>query len=277
MYLIACLKVIYRRFGYELEVNVFFDSHSHLDASQFDDDRELMIKRTQLNQIDFILNPGADLPSSQKAVELANRYPFIYAAVGIHPHDVEMMTEEMLSEIETLAQNPKVKAIGEIGLDYYRDLSPRELQKKWFIEQLRLAKKLNLPVVIHDRDANEDVLKILKEERQFETGVLMHCYSGSKELALQYVKLGAYISIAGPLTYKNARKTVEVVEAVPVDRLMIETDAPYLTPEPYRGKRNEPMYVRHTCQRMANIKGVYLEEMAQITKENAMRFFNINE
>jgi len=277
LYLIACLKVIYRRFGYELEVNVFFDSHSHLDASQFDDDRELMIKRTQLNQIDFILNPGADLPSSQKAVELANRYPFIYAAVGIHPHDVEMMTEEMLSEIETLAQNPKVKAIGEIGLDYYRDLSPRELQKKWFIEQLRLAKKLNLPVVIHDRDANEDVLKILKEERQFETGVLMHCYSGSKELALQYVKLGAYISIAGPLTYKNARKTVEVVEAVPVDRLMIETDAPYLTPEPYRGKRNEPMYVRHTCQRMANIKGVYLEEMAQITKENAMRFFNINE
>ncbi|OJV62299.1 MAG: hydrolase TatD [Clostridiales bacterium 38-18] len=256
---------------------MFFDSHSHLDASQFDDDRELMIKRTQLNQIDFILNPGADLPSSQKAVELANRYPFIYAAVGIHPHDVEMMTEEMLSEIETLAQNPKVKAIGEIGLDYYRDLSPRELQKKWFIEQLRLAKKLNLPVVIHDRDANEDVLKILKEERQFETGVLMHCYSGSKELALQYVKLGAYISIAGPLTYKNARKTVEVVEAVPVDRLMIETDAPYLTPEPYRGKRNEPMYVRHTCQRMANIKGVYLEEMAQITKENAMRFFNINE
>ena len=277
MYLIACLKVIYRRFGYELEVNVFFDSHSHLDASQFDDDRELMIKRTQLNQIDFVLNPGADLPSSQKAVELANLYPFIYAAVGIHPHDVEMMTEEMLSEIETLAQNPKVKAIGEIGLDYYRDLSPRELQKKWFIEQLRLAKKLNLPVVIHDRDANEDVLKILKEERQFETGVLMHCYSGSKELALQYVKLGAYISIAGPLTYKNARKTVEVVEAVPVDRLMIETDAPYLTPEPYRGKRNEPMYVRHTCQRMANIKGVYLEEMAQITKENAMRFFNINE
>ncbi len=256
---------------------MFFDSHSHLDASQFDDDRELMIKRTQLNQIDFVLNPGADLPSSQKAVELANLYPFIYAAVGIHPHDVEMMTEEMLSEIETLAQNPKVKAIGEIGLDYYRDLSPRELQKKWFIEQLRLAKKLNLPVVIHDRDANEDVLKILKEEHQFETGVLMHCYSGSKELAMQYVKLGAYISIAGPLTYKNARKTVEVVEAVPVDRLMIETDAPYLTPEPYRGKRNEPMYVRHTCQRMANIKGVYLDEMAQITKENAMRFFNINE
>ena len=160
---------------------MFFDSHSHLDASQFDDDRELMIKRTQLNQIDFILNPGADLPSSQKAVELANRYPFIYAAVGIHPHDVEMMTEEMLSEIETLAQNPKVKAIGEIGLDYYRDLSPRELQKKWFIEQLRLAKKLNLPVVIHDRDANEDVLKILKEERQFETGVLMHCYSGDRK------------------------------------------------------------------------------------------------
>jgi hydrolase, TatD family len=264
-------------YGIQRRRNVFFDSHSHIDASQFDHDRDLVIKRAELNGVKYILNPGADFDSSVNAVALAEENEFVYAAVGIHPHDVETMDEVMLDALEKMTASHKVKAIGEIGLDYYRDLSPRDLQKKWFRKQLQLAKKLDLPVIIHDRDANEDVLTILKEEKSFDTGVLMHCYSGSKELAMQYIKLGAYISIAGPVTYKNARKTVEVVEAVPLDRLMIETDAPYLTPEPNRGKRNEPMFVKHTCQRMADIKGLSLEEMAEATLNNAKMFFKITE
>jgi TatD DNase family protein len=255
---------------------MLFDSHAHIDASQFEHDRDLVIKRAQLNGLSFILNPGADFKSSVEAVKLAEQYDFIYAAVGVHPHDAETMTDQMLIELERMAGHDKVKAIGEIGLDYYRDLSPRALQQKWFVEQIRLAKRLKLPVIIHDRDANDDVLRLLKEEHAFETGVLMHCYSGSKELALQYVKLGAMISIAGPLTYKNARKTVEVVEALLPSQLMIETDAPYLTPEPKRGMRNEPMFVKHTCERMAQIKGLPFEEMAKITLENAKRFFKID-
>ena len=256
-------------------IDLLFDSHSHLDAEQFDHDRDLVIKRSLLNDVTYILNPGADFESSVRAVALAEQYDFIFAAVGVHPHDAETMDDDMLMRLEQMASNPVVKAIGEIGLDYYRDLSPREIQIKWFIEQIRMAKRQMLPVIIHDRDANEDVLRILKEENAFETGVLMHCYSGSRELATQYVKLGAMISIAGPVTYKNARKTVEVVEAVPLDRLLIETDAPYLSPEPNRGKRNEPMFVTHTCKRMATIKGITYEEMANATLENAKRFFKI--
>lgn len=255
---------------------MLFDSHSHLDATQFDEDREKMIERAKSNGVSYIMNPGADFPSSVKAVEIAERYDFIYAAVGVHPHDAETMDDHMMIKLEAMANKSVVKAIGEIGLDYYRDLSPRDLQKKWFIEQINMARKLNLPVIIHDRDANDDVLRILKEQKAFETGVLMHCFSGSKELAMQYVKLGAMISIAGPVTYKNARKTVDVVEAVPLSHLLIETDAPYLSPEPMRGKRNEPMYVKHTCERMAAIKGVSFDEMAKVTLDNAKRFFRID-
>ena len=255
---------------------MLFDSHAHVDAEQFEHDRALVIKRAQLNDLSFIMNPGADLKSSYDAVALAETYDFVFAAVGIHPHDVATMDDDVLKQIETLANRPKVKAIGEIGLDYYRDLSPRDLQQKWFIEQLRLAKALKLPVIIHDRDANDDVLRFLKQEHQFETGVLMHCYSGSKELARQYVDLGAYISIAGPVTYKNARKLIEVAEFVPIDRLMIETDAPYLTPEPHRGKRNEPMHVRHTCERIAQIRGVSFEVIAKATLQNAKTYFKIS-
>lgn len=255
---------------------MLFDSHSHLDAQQFDIDRDLVIRRATLNDVSYILNPGADFDSSVKAVALAEQYDFIFAAVGVHPHDAETMNSKMLEALEEMAKKPVVKAIGEIGLDYYRDLSPRAIQIKWFTEQILMAKRLGLPIIIHDRDANDDVLRILKETHAFETGVLMHCYSGSKELAMQYVKLGAMISIAGPVTYKNARKTIEVVEAVPLERLLIETDAPYLTPEPNRGKRNEPMFVKHTCQRMAMIKGITFEEMAEATLNNAKRFFKID-
>jgi TatD DNase family protein len=254
---------------------MLFDSHAHLDASQFDHDRELVIKRARLNGVSYILNPGADFESSVRAVELAEAHDFIFAGVGIHPHDAETVDTMMLELIEQMAKKERVKAIGEIGLDYYRDLSPRSVQKEVFIEQIRIAKRLDLPIIIHDRDANADVLQILKEEKAFATGVLMHCFSGSHELATQYVKLGAMISIAGPVTYKNARKTVEVVETIPLDRLFIETDSPYLSPEPMRGKRNEPMFVRHTCERIANIKNISYETVAETTLLNAKQFFRI--
>lgn len=254
---------------------MIFDSHSHIDSSKFDDDRDLVIKRAKENGVTHILNPGADLESSMRAVELAQANEHVYAAVGVHPHEAKDMDDAMLRMIEHLAQKPKVVAIGEIGLDYYYDFSDRPSQKKWFIEQIRLAKRLKLPVIIHDRDASADVLEILKAENAFETGVLMHCFSGSAELAKQYVKLGAMLSIAGPVTFKNARKTVEVVEAVDLEHLLVETDAPYLSPEPKRGKRNEPMFVTYTVAKLAAIKGLTPEAVAKATMDNALRFFKI--
>lgn len=254
---------------------MLFDSHAHLDSSKFDDDREMVINRAASNGVELIMNPGADLESSINAVKLSEEYDFIYAAVGVHPHDADTMDENMLEVIKSLALKDKVKAIGEIGLDYFYDNSPRDIQKHWFKRQLELAKELKLPVIIHDRDANQDVFDILREVNSFETGVLLHCYSGSAELARQYVKLGAYISIAGPVTYKNARKTVEVVESIPLDRILIETDSPYLTPMPNRGKRNEPMYVRFVCEKIAQIKNLSYEEVEKATNDNARRYFGI--
>ncbi|MCH4891073.1 TatD family deoxyribonuclease [Acidaminobacter sp. JC074] len=255
---------------------MLFDSHAHLDSHKFDGDREAVIKRIMESEVSLVLNPGADYESSINAVELSDKYDFIYAAVGVHPHEAKTLDDMMLGLIKAMARKKKVKAIGEIGLDYHYDFSPRDVQKYWFRKQLQLAKELKLPVIIHDREANQDVMDILKEENQFETGVLMHCYSGSAELARQYIKLGAYLSIAGPVTFKNARKLVEVVESVPLDRLMIETDSPYLTPHPYRGKRNESTYVKYVCEKIAEIKGISYEEVAQKTMENAKKYFNID-
>ncbi len=254
---------------------MLFDSHAHLDAERFDEDRDAVIERAQEAGVELIMNPGADFESSKRAVELSKKHDIIYAAVGIHPHDVKDMNEEMLEAIKVMAEEKKVMAIGEIGLDYYYDYSPRDIQKKWFVEQIRLAKSMGLPIIVHDRDANQDVMDILKSESAFETGVLMHCYSGSAELASQYVKLGAMLSIAGPVTFKNARKTVEVVQTVPLERLLIETDSPYLTPVPYRGKRNESSYVKHVAEKIAEIKGLDYEVVAEQTLINAKRYFSI--
>ena len=226
-----------------------FDSHAHLDSERFEGERDEIIARAKEAGLTLIMNPGASYESSVKAVELSEKYDMVYAAVGVHPHDADTMDDMMLSLLKALAKKKKVKAIGEIGLDYHYDYSPRDVQKQVFIDQIRLAKSLKLPIIIHDREANDDVLRILKEENAFETGVVMHCYSGSAELARQYVKLGAYISIAGPLTFKNNRKTIEVVEAMPLDRLFIETDSPFLTPVPYRGKRNEPAHVQYVADK----------------------------
>ena len=255
---------------------MLFDSHAHLDSMKFDGDRDIVIKRAHESGISLIMNPGADYESSVNAVELSEKYDFIYAAVGVHPHDAKSLDDMMLGLIKAMARKKKVKAIGEIGLDYHYDFSPRDVQKYWFRKQLQLAKELKMPVIIHDREANQDVMDILKEENAFDTGVLLHCFSGSAELARQYIKLGAYLSIAGPVTFKNARKLVEVVETIPLDRLMIETDSPYLTPHPYRGKRNESTYVKYVCEKIAEIKGVSYEEVANQTMENAKKYFNID-
>lgn len=256
-------------------VMMLFDSHSHVDDKRFNEDREQIIKRAITQGVDFILNPGVDLASSQRAVALAKQYTMIYAAVGIHPHDAKSCDPITLRLIEQLAKQDKVVAIGEIGLDFHYDYSPRDVQRDVFIEQIRLAQTLKMPIIIHDRDANGEVFETLSLEDAFATGVLMHCYSGSAELAKAYVKKGAYLSIAGPVTFKNARKLKEVVATVPLERLMIETDAPYLTPEPFRGKRNEPSYVHYVCQKIAELKELSYDEVAAATKQNAMRFFGI--
>ncbi len=254
---------------------MFFDSHAHIDGEKFDRDRDLVLSRAKENGIDYIMNPGADFESSVRAVNLAQEYEMVYAAVGIHPHDAASLDDSLLMMIEALTKKPKVQAIGEIGLDFHYDFSPRDTQRHWFVEQLRLARRLKLPVIVHDREANQETFDTLRKEQVFETGVLMHCYSGSAELAKQYVKLGGYISIAGPVTFKNSRKLIEVVEAVPLERLMIETDSPYLTPEPFRGKRNESLYVKYICEKIAQIKGIDITEAAEATTKNAKEYFKI--
>ena len=263
---------------------MLFDSHAHLNSERYEGERDLIALAIEKSELDYVMDIGYDLESSVMAVEHAKKYPWCYAAVGCHPHDTKTMDETTLTMFKGLAQKPKVKAIGEIGLDFYYDHSERDIQRYWFRRQVQLALELEMPIVIHDRDANDEVMRILKEEGVFsksridklgDAKLLMHCFSGSKELAHQYVKLGATISIAGPVTYKNARKTIEVVQEIPLEHLLVETDAPYLTPEPFRGKTNRPDYVEYTARKVAEIKGISYEEVARITCENAKKFFSV--
>ncbi|NLW40507.1 MAG: TatD family hydrolase [Tissierellia bacterium] len=254
---------------------MLIDSHAHLDDRRFDRDRDRLIKSLKEFGVELVINPGADLSSSIKAVSLAEEYDNIYAAVGVHPDSAKEMDESTIGLLKSFTNREKVIAIGEIGLDYYYDNSPRDVQRKRFIEQLNLAKEVNLPVIIHSREANKDTFDILKEAQDGSLRGVMHCFSGSVEMAMEYIKLGFYISLAGPVTFKNARVPKEVAKAVPLDKLMIETDAPYLTPEPYRGKRNEPIYVRYVAGTIAELKGLTFEEVAKQTAENTKRLFNI--
>lgn len=255
---------------------MLIDSHAHLDDRRFDPDRETLIGSLKDNGIEMVINVGADLKSSRAAVDLAKKYENIYAVVGVHPHSAKDLEGGDLSEIRELLKEDKVVAIGEIGLDFYYDNSPRDIQRKWFKAQIDLAKELDMPIVIHTRDAAQETFDILKEAAE-DGGLrcLLHCYSGSAEMAEEYIKLGFYISLGGPVTFKNARVSREVAKVVPLDRLLIETDSPYLTPEPYRGKRNEPMYVKYVAERIAKEKGVTYDEVAQATRDNVYRFFGI--
>ncbi|MGI6450553.1 MAG: TatD family hydrolase [Desulfitobacteriia bacterium] len=253
---------------------MIWDTHAHLDDKDFNADRDKVIARAREQGISNIVNIGYSEASSQRAVALAAKFPFIYAAVGIHPHDAKDCSAKTWDLLLRLAQNPKVVAWGEIGLDYYRDLSPRDVQRQVFIQQIELANEAGLPVVIHNRDAHADVLSIVKKYPP-EAGGVFHSYSGSWEMAKELLKMSFYLSFSGPLTYKNARQTVEVASKVPEDRFVVETDCPYLTPEPYRGKRNEPAYVREVVGKIAEIKGFTFERAAELSTQNAKKLFRI--
>lgn len=254
---------------------MLFDSHAHLDDRRFDKDRDKIIRNAKANGLSYIMNVGADLGSSIKSVNLAEKYDMVYASVGVHPHDVKDMDDDTIEVLKALSENKKVKAIGEIGLDFHYDRSPRDLQRKWFQRQIDLAKEVNLPIIIHDREANGEVFEVLTKNKVWDVGCVLHCYSGSAELAKEYVKRGLYISIAGPVTYSNAKKTHEVIKEIPLEWLLIETDSPYLTPVPHRGKRNESTYVRYVAETIASAKGISYEEVARVTAENTKRLFRI--
>lgn len=253
-----------------------FDTHAHYDSHQFDPDRDAVLSALPGQGVALVVNPGCDLESSVKAVELSARYPFLYAAVGVHPEDCAGWADGAADELRILAARPKVVALGEIGLDYYwKENPPREKQKQAFRAQMALARELDLPVIVHDREAHGDCMDIVREFP--EVRGVFHCFSGSVEMAQELVRRGWMISFTGVLTYPNARKAVEAAQAVPLDRLMIETDSPYMSPVPFRGKRNHSGLAAHTCQRLAEIKGIDAEHCSKITLENGRRFFQIRE
>lgn len=281
---------------------MLFDSHAHLNNEGMSQEKRAEIAALiEKSDVEYVMDVGFDLKSSKLAVEHAAKYPWCYAVVGCHPHDTKYMDDMQMIMFKGLAKKNKVMAIGEIGLDFHYDHSPRDEQREWFRKQIRLANELKMPIVIHSREADQEVMDILKEEGAFSderkswfparpdsTGfaggkngtapdarVLLHCYSGSAELGKQYVKLGATLSVAGPVTYKNNRKTQAVVAEVPLEFLLVETDSPYLTPEPFRGKKNNSTLVEYTAKKVAEIKEMPYEEVANVTTENAKRFYGI--
>ncbi len=254
---------------------MLIDTHAHLNAQEFDEDRDEVIARARENGVSTIINIGFNRETIPTCLELAEKYEFIYAVVGWHPQDAKDMTDSDLEWLEELSRHPKVIGLGEMGLDYYWDTSPRDVQAEVFRKQIRLARKLQMPIVIHNRDAHQDIIDILREEKAEEVGGIMHCFSGSWETAKMALDMNFYISFGGPLTFKNAKKPKEVAVQVPLDRLLVETDCPYLTPHPFRGKRNETGYVRYVAEEMANLHGLSYEEMARITSDNAKRLFKL--
>lgn len=251
-----------------------FDSHAHLMDKKFDNETNSIIQRARENEIKYITNIGYNEETSRLAVEEAEKDENIFATIGLHPEHCN--TEEIdINFLKELSKSSKVVAIGEIGLDYHYDGTNRENQKKHFIKQIEIANELGLPVTIHSRDADMDMLQILKQIK-IEKGFVMHCFSSSVEVAKEVLKLGGYISFSGTITFKNARGLLEVAKLVPLDKILIETDAPYLAPEPNRGRRNEPAFVKYTAQKLADIKEMPLEKFAQVVTENTMRFYQIH-
>lgn len=254
---------------------MYFDTHAHYDSSAFDTDREDILAAINNGGVELVVDPGCDVASSELAVELSRRYDFMYAAVGIHPEELQDNTPQALLRIKQLAKEDKVVAIGEIGLDYYWDKQHKQEQKELFTAQLETALELDKPVIIHDRDAHGDSLEIVGRYPGLR-GVF-HCYSVSAEMAAELLKAGWYLGFDGPVTYKNARKQVEVLEMCPIERILIETDSPYMTPVPHRGERNDSRMLAHIAAKVAELKGITAEEAARITKENGMRLFKIGD
>ena len=252
---------------------MYFDSHSHMDDRRFDDDRDGIMDELKSHGVGLLMNVGCDLASSERSVALAERYPFVYAAVGSHPDDADHVDGRLLDRYRALAGHEKVRAIGEIGLDYHYEDVPRARQIIAFEQQLELAEALKLPVIVHEREAHGDAMDIVR--RHPDVRGVFHCFSGSKELALWLVERGWYIGFTGVVTFKNARRAVEAVQALPLDRILIETDCPYMAPEPYRGRRNDSRYVPLVAAKIAELKGISPEEAGNITTENAKRLFGI--
>ncbi len=253
---------------------MIFDTHAHYDDEQFDTDRKELLMSMATEGVGTVVNVSASYDSCQKVVDMAQEYPFMYAAVGIHPDEVGALNEVSFAQMKQLFQWEKVVAVGEIGLDYYWDKESHDQQKKWFIRQLDLAKELNLPVLIHSREAAADTLEIMKEEAGGLSGVI-HCFSYSREMAQEYVKMGFYIGIGGVVTFKNAKKIKEVAEAIPLEKILLETDCPYLAPVPYRGKRNDSRYIRYVAEEIARLKDISYEEVIRQTEENARKMYRL--
>lgn len=258
-----------------MKMSTYIDTHVHLNADQYEEDLQEVIDRALAAKVEKMVVIGFDRKTIERAMKLIEDYDFIYAVIGWHPVDAIDCKDEDLQWIEQLAAHPKVVGIGETGLDYYWDKSPKDIQKHWFRKQIHLAQKLNLPIIIHNRDATADVVQILREENAASVGGIMHSFSGSVETAQECIKMNFMISLGGPVTFKNARQPKEVATEIPLEYLLIETDAPYLTPHPYRGKRNEPAHVVLVAEEIARLKELPVEEIAQKTTENAMRFFKI--
>lgn len=251
---------------------MIFESHAHYDSERFDLDRDELLQSMEKNGIGTIINVGAAWKDLPITLELADKYPFVYAALGLHPNDVEDLDEEKLEFLKQLCMKEGVVAVGEIGLDYYWDNVPRDIQRKWFVRQLDLAKELHLPVIIHSRDAAEDTLQIMKQYEGELQGVI-HCFSYSKEMAKEYVKMGFYIGVGGVVTFKNGKRLKETVAEIPLERLLLETDCPYMAPEPHRGERNSSLYLPYVVRAVADIKGISDEEVVAQTEQNARQLF----
>ena len=254
---------------------MLIDSHAHLEMPEFKRDLEGVIQRAKESGVEYIFTVGTEKKDWERALEIANSHPSIYAILGVHPHNAKEIDDQTYPRLRELCRNGKVKAYGEIGLDFFRNLSARDIQLKRFREQIGLAKELGLPIVVHDREAHQETLEILKSEKGEECGGIIHCFSGDYEMAKVCIDMGFYISIPGSITFKSAESFREIVKRIPLESLLVETDAPFLTPEPFRGKRNEPGYVRYTAQKVAEIKGVSFEKVAEVTTKNAMRVYHL--
>lgn len=256
---------------------MIFDSHAHYDDEAFAEDREALLSHMRESGVGYIVNVGASLHGAKESTELAARFPHVYAAVGVHPDHVGGLDEDKMRWLRELCRLPKTVAVGEIGLDYYWDKESHQLQKEWFIRQLALAKEMKLPIVVHSREAAKDTFDVIKAEHAGSTGGVIHCYSGSREMAKDYLDLGYYIGVGGVVTFKNARVLKEVVEYVPLSHILTETDCPYLAPAPFRGKRNRSAYIAYVIEAIASIKGISTEEVERATCENAKRMYRITE
>ncbi len=255
------------------QLPLLVDSHAHLDGGQFNSDRTETIERAHANGISHILTVGCDMESSAASVALALKHRNIYASVGVHPHDATEISAASLQQLKELLGRPKVVALGEIGLDFFRDRSPRDVQRNAFRQQIQLAREVGKPIIIHDRDAHDEILQILQEENAADVGGVLHCFSGDTEMAKKCLNMGFYLSFPGTITYPKNAASRDVVKAVPIDRMLVETDCPYLSPQQFRGKRNEPAYIRYTAEKIADIKGLSLEDVARVTSRNCFDLF----